>query len=598
MPSAVALYSCTAGLHLSCLALGLGKGDEVITTPMTFAATVNAIIHSGATPVLADIDPVSWNIDPLEIEKKITPHTKAIMPVHFAGRSCDMDAIMEIAKRNNLYVIEDCAHAIETEYHGKKAGTFGDFGVFSFYSTKNIATGEGGMVIGEDGEKMAHIKMLGLHGMSHDAWKRFSDEGYKHYFVEEAGFKYNMMDLQAAIGIHQLPRIEKYNKKREVIWNKYIKAFKDLPIGLPAPVEQNTRHAYHLFTITINEEKCGMDRDSFLTKMAKNNIGVGVHYLSIPEHPYYKREFGWEPNDYPNAMKYGRETVSIPLSAKLTDEDVEDLIEAFEIEKKFHELILIEKAKSERIALYQQLYSTVHPIYQRNLTKVHIPNEIKSRKAFLFKKELQNKSILEVGCGQGAFLISCAKFINKRELCGLDVTIPSSEICELYPQINFIIADITEFKLNQKYDVIYSNHVLEHMATDDLHTHLESLEEALIAGGTLIINMPNRLFGPSDVTRIIDFSYTGKTQALGSHFNELTYNELISLLKSYGFYNFKTVFPHTKLRHIFRSFRMNPSILCKIEKSKFLMKILHSIKFKGTCIAKFEISIICHKKSE
>ena len=326
MPYMVALYSCTAGLHLSCLALGLEKGDEVITTAMTFAATVNAIINSGATPILADIDPVTLNIDPAEIEKKITSKTKAIIPVHFAGRCCDMDAIMDIANRHHLYVIEDCAHAIETEYHGRKAGTFGNFGVFSFYATKNIITGEGGMVISYDEKRINRIKILGLHGMSRDAWKRFSDEGYKHYYVQEAGYKYNMMDLQAAIGIHQLPRVEKYHKKREGIWNKYINEFKDFPIELPAPVEPQTRHAYHLFTILIDKEKCGISRDEFLNKMTGNKIGVGVHYLSIPEHPFYQRTYGWKPEDYPFATQYGRQTVSLPLSPKLTDEDVEDVI--------------------------------------------------------------------------------------------------------------------------------------------------------------------------------------------------------------------------------------------------------------------------------
>jgi len=205
---AAAVSSCTAAMHLSVLAAGIGEGDEVITTPMTFCATVNAIVHSGATPVLADIDPLTMNIDPAQVEARITPRTKAILPVHFAGRAADMDAITKIASRHQLKLIEDCAHAIETEYHGRKAGTFGDFGCFSFYATKNVTTGEGGMVLTRNEADLARIKMLALHGMSKDAWKRFSDEGYKHYFVVETGFKYNMMDLQAALGIHQLQRVE------------------------------------------------------------------------------------------------------------------------------------------------------------------------------------------------------------------------------------------------------------------------------------------------------------------------------------------------------------------------------------------------------
>lgn len=323
-----ALNSCTAALHLSILASDVKPGDEVITTPLTFCATVNAIIHAGGTPVLADVDPLTMNISPKEIESRITARTKAILPVHFAGRPCDMDAIMDIAKRNNLKVIEDCAHAIETEYKGKKAGNFGDFGCFSFYVTKNIVTGEGGMVLAQKEEDIARIKVLGLHGMSKDAWKRFSDEGYKHYQVVECGYKYNMMDLQAAIGIHQLKRIEQYWQRRKEIWQRYNEAFSSLPLGLPADTEPDTRHAYHLYTVLVDEKKAGITRDAFLDGMTKENIGVGVHYLSVPEHPYYQQTFGWKPEDYPNAMRIGRQTVSLPISAKLTDRDVEDVIAA------------------------------------------------------------------------------------------------------------------------------------------------------------------------------------------------------------------------------------------------------------------------------
>ena len=326
-----ALNSCTAALHLSILASGVKPGDEVVTTPMTFCATVNAIIHAGATPVLADVDPHTMNIDPNEIEKKITERTRAILPVHFAGRPCDMDRIMTIADKQNVKVIEDCAHAIETEYKGRKAGTFGDFGCFSFYVTKNIVTGEGGMVLAKREEDIARIKILGLHGMSKDAWKRFSDAGYKHYQVVACGFKYNMMDLQAAIGIHQLQRIEPYWERRRAIWTRYNEAFADLPIGLPAEPGTETRHAYHLYTIFIDEQRTGISRDAFLSAMTARNIGVGVHYLSIPEHPYYQDTFGWRPEDCPHAMTIGRQTVSLPISAKLTDEDVEDVIAAVKI---------------------------------------------------------------------------------------------------------------------------------------------------------------------------------------------------------------------------------------------------------------------------
>jgi dTDP-4-amino-4,6-dideoxygalactose transaminase len=325
---AAALNSCTAALHLSILAAGIGPGDEVITTPMTFCATVNAIIHAGATPVLADVDPVTMNIDPAEIERRITPRTKALLPVHFAGRPCEMDRIMEIARARGLAVIEDCAHAIETEYHGTKAGLFGDFGCFSFYVTKNIVTGEGGLVLARREEDIARIRILGLHGMSKDAWKRFGDEGYKHYQVVECGFKYNMMDLQAAIGIHQLARVEEYWKLREALWLRYMDAFADLPVTLPAAPAPDTRHALHLFTIRIDEQRAGISRDAFLDAMTRLKIGVGVHYLSIPEHPYYQDRFGWSPDEYPHARDIGRSTVSLPLSPKLTAADADDVIAA------------------------------------------------------------------------------------------------------------------------------------------------------------------------------------------------------------------------------------------------------------------------------
>ncbi|NEO79675.1 DegT/DnrJ/EryC1/StrS family aminotransferase [Moorena sp. SIO4G3] len=323
---AVAVNSCTAALHLSILAAGLKPGDEVITTPLTFCATVNAIIHAGATPVVVDIDPLTMNIDPKQVEANITSKTRAILPVHFAGRPCNMDALCEIVQRYKLKLIEDCAHAIETEYKGRKAGTFGDFGCFSFYVTKNIVTGEGGLVLTDREEDAARIKILGLHGMSKDAWKRFGDEGYKHYQVVECGFKYNMMDLQGAIGIHQLERVELYWQRRQEIWQRYNQAFANLPIGLPAEPEPDTRHGYHLYTVMVDEEKTGISRDGFLNGMTAENIGVGVHYLSVPEHPYYQKTFGWKPEDYPNAIGIGRQTVSLPLSAKLSDEDVEDVI--------------------------------------------------------------------------------------------------------------------------------------------------------------------------------------------------------------------------------------------------------------------------------
>lgn len=325
---AVAVNSGTAALHLSILAAGIGPGDEVITTALTFCATVNAIIHVGATPVLVDVDPVTMNMDPEQVRARLTSRTRAIVPVHFAGRPCDMDAIWGIASNRALAIIEDCAHAIETEYHGRRAGTFGDFGCFSFYVTKNLVTGEGGMVVARNPEDAARIKVLALHGMSQDAWKRFGDGGFKHYQVIECGFKYNMMDIQAALGLHQLARVEALWPRRRALWQRYNEAFTDLPVGRPAEPEAGTRHAYHLYTLLVSPERAGITRDRFLDAMTAHRIGVGVHYLSIPEHPYYQRSYGWKPEDYPHAMRIGRETVSLPLSARLSDDDAQDVIAA------------------------------------------------------------------------------------------------------------------------------------------------------------------------------------------------------------------------------------------------------------------------------
>ena len=325
---AVAVNSCTAALHLSLLAAGLGPGDEVITTPLTFCATVNAILHAGATPVLADVDPITFNLDPAAVAARITPRTRAILPVHFAGRPCNMGALVALAEQHDLRVIEDCAHAIESTYEGQAIGTFGDFGCFSFYVTKNVVTGEGGMILARRAEDAARLKTLALHGMSHDAWKRFSDSGYRHYQVVECGFKYNMMDLQAAIGLHQLARVEASWQRRRAIWARYQDAFADLPVTRPAESDPHSRHAHHLYTLLVDEARCGRTRDEFLEHMTAQRIGVGVHYLSLPEHPYYQDRLGWRPADTPNAMRIGRQTVSLPLSPALTDADVADVIAA------------------------------------------------------------------------------------------------------------------------------------------------------------------------------------------------------------------------------------------------------------------------------
>ncbi len=323
---AMALNSCTAALHLSLNVIGIQPGDEVIVPTMTFAATANAVIHAGGKPVLVDCQKESMNIDPLQIEAKITSKTRAIVVVHFAGRPCDMDPIMNIAHTHHLKVIEDCAHAIEAEYNGKQTGLFGEIGCFSFYVTKNVCTGEGGMAITNHEAYADKIKILALHGMSKDAWKRFSDEGYKHYQVVYAGFKYNMMDIQAAMGIHQLPRIQTHWQRRQTIWNTYNAAFKDLPVFLPAPIPPNIKHSYHLYTLLLDIQRAHITRDHFLNEMTKRNIGVGVHYIALHLHPYYQNTFQYQENDFPNARWISDRTVSLPLSPKLTDQDVADVI--------------------------------------------------------------------------------------------------------------------------------------------------------------------------------------------------------------------------------------------------------------------------------
>lgn len=325
---ALALNSCTAGLHLSMIVAGLKPGDEVITTPMTFGATANAIIHIGAKPVFVDISLPDMNMDPFKIEENISPKTKAILPVHFAGRPCNMNIMKDIAQKHHLIIIEDAAHAIEAIYHGQKIGTIGDLTVFSFYVTKNLVTGEGGMITTDNDTYAQNIQTYALHGMSSGAWKRYSDEGFKHYGIVYPGFKYNMMDIQASLGIHQLKRIESYYKRRKEIWQRYNEAFSKLPLDTPPPPEENTRHAYHLYTILLKLEELNTDRDIIQQALYQENIGTGIHFISLHLHPYYQKTFGFKKGDFPNAAYVSERTISLPFSSKLSDRDVDDVIEA------------------------------------------------------------------------------------------------------------------------------------------------------------------------------------------------------------------------------------------------------------------------------
>lgn len=326
---ALGVNSATAGLHLALKALGVGPGDEVITTPLTFVSTANVILHCGATPVFADVARDTWNIDPKEIEKKITKKTKVILPVHLHGRPCDMDAIMDVARRNNLFVVSDAAHAAETVWKGKKAGSIGDITVFSFYVTKNIATGEGGMITTNNKKFAESMRMMSLHGLSQDAYKRYSVRYYRHYEAVMPGYKYNLTDIASSIGIHQLGRVEENWVIRKKHWESYVHAFKKVPeFILPSAELSNTKHARHLFAILLRLEKLRISRDDFVDQLIKMNIGSGVHFNPVHLHEYYRKTFGYKKGMFPNAEYIGERTVSLPLGANLTQRDRHDVIAA------------------------------------------------------------------------------------------------------------------------------------------------------------------------------------------------------------------------------------------------------------------------------
>lgn len=325
---ALAVNSCTAGLHLSLLAAGVGAGDEVITTPLTFAATANAIVHVGARPVFVDVREEDMNLDVSQVEAAITPKTKAIMPVHFAGRPCDMDEILRLADKHDLYVISDAAHAVEAKYEGAHVGAFRHLAAFSFYVTKNLMTGEGGMVTTDNDFWAEKIKTLALHGLSQGAWDRYSDKGYKSYQVILPGYKYNMMDIQAAIGLHQLKKIEASLVRREAVWAGYNQAFADLPCTRPADPKPGVRHGRHLYTLLIDKKTSGLTRDDFQAELYKKGVGTGIHFIALHLHPFYKNKFNYARGRFPVAEFISDRTISLPLSAKLTEAEVERIIAA------------------------------------------------------------------------------------------------------------------------------------------------------------------------------------------------------------------------------------------------------------------------------
>jgi len=333
---AVGVNSCTAALFLSLKSLLIGPGDEVITTPMTFAASANVVIHTGARPVFVDIDPVTMNINPELIERAITKKTRAILPVHFRGVPCDMDAITAVARKYDLYVIEDAAHAIESRYSAdrsasggkdKKIGSISDTTCFSFYPNKNITTGEGGMVTTGREELANKIRMLSNHGLSRTSWQRYSPGGGPLYEVIEPGYKFNMFDIQAALGIHQLKKIETFWERRRDIVRRYNEAFSGLPQVTVPPDVPDGKNAYHIYVLLLNSERITITRDELLEKLTAEGIGTSVHFLSLHLHKYYREYFGYGSGDYPVAADVSRRTFSLPLYPRLSDEEVDRVIE-------------------------------------------------------------------------------------------------------------------------------------------------------------------------------------------------------------------------------------------------------------------------------
>ena len=326
-PGALALNSCTAGLHTALATLGIGPGDEVITTPMTFAASVNVIEHVGAQPILVDVEPDTLNIDPALVAAAITPRTRAVLPVHFAGHPADLDPIAELATTHRLAVIEDAAHALPARYRNRPIGAGGNPAAFSFYATKNLTTAEGGMLTG-DAEFLDRARVVSLHGMSRDAWKRYERGGNWFYEVVVPGFKYNMTDIQAALGLWQLRKLAGFQERRRAVVRLYDEAFgQNDALELPAR-RPDVEHAWHLYVLRLRPGALRIHRDEFIEELRQRNIGTSVHFIPIHVHPFYRDKYHYQPDSFPVAYGNYQRMLSLPLNPRLADGDVRDVIEA------------------------------------------------------------------------------------------------------------------------------------------------------------------------------------------------------------------------------------------------------------------------------
>lgn len=326
-PAALAVNSCTAGLHLALVTLGVGPGDEVVTTPLTFAASVNVIEHVGARPVLVDVRPDTLQLDTDKVEAALTERTRIILAVHYTGHPVDLDPLYAIARSRGIDVVEDAAHALPARYKGRLIGSGSNPVAFSFYATKNLTTAEGGMLTG-DPELIGKARILSLHGMSRDAWRRYDRTGSWYYEVVAPGFKYNMTDIQASLGLWQLRKLEAFQRRRREVVEAYNEAFKDVD-ALELPVERpEVEHAWHLYVLRLRPEALRINRDQFIEELKVRNIGTSVHFIPIHLHPYYRDKYGYKPEDFPVAYSNYLRMLSLPLNPRMTDQDVADVIEA------------------------------------------------------------------------------------------------------------------------------------------------------------------------------------------------------------------------------------------------------------------------------